>query len=37
VQAAARHELIDFLSSEPSLEATFLAEYGRDASGVGSR
>jgi ABC-2 type transport system ATP-binding protein len=29
VRAAARHELIDFLSSEPSLEATFLAEYGR--------
>jgi ABC-2 type transport system ATP-binding protein len=29
VQAAARHELLDFLSSEPSLEATFLAEYGR--------
>ena len=29
LQAAARHELLDFLSSEPSLEATFLAEYGQ--------
>jgi len=29
LQAAAHHELLDFLSSEPSLEATFLAEYGR--------
>ena len=37
VRAAARHELLDFLSSEPSLEATFLAEYGREATEVPSR
>jgi ABC-2 type transport system ATP-binding protein len=30
VQAAARHELLDFVSREPSLEETFLAQYGRD-------
>jgi ABC-2 type transport system ATP-binding protein len=29
VHAAARHEVIDFVSREPSLEETFLAEYGR--------
>jgi ABC-2 type transport system ATP-binding protein len=29
VQAAARFELLDFVSREPSLEETFLAEYGR--------
>jgi len=28
VRAAARHELVDFVSREPSLEETFLAEYG---------
>ena len=28
VRAAARHELVDFISREPSLEETFLAEYG---------
>jgi ABC-2 type transport system ATP-binding protein len=28
VQAAARYELVDFVSREPSLEETFLAEYG---------
>jgi ABC-2 type transport system ATP-binding protein len=28
VQAAARHDLADFVSREPSLEETFLAEYG---------
>lgn len=28
VRAAARHELIDFVSREPSLEETFLAQYG---------
>jgi ABC-2 type transport system ATP-binding protein len=28
VQAAARYELSDFVSREPSLEETFLAEYG---------
>ncbi len=31
VQAAARHELLDFVSREPSLEETFLAQYSRDA------
>ncbi len=29
VQAAARFELLDFVSREPSLEETFLAEYGQ--------
>jgi ABC-2 type transport system ATP-binding protein len=37
LQAAARHELMDFLSREPSLEETFLAEYGRQATEVSSR
>jgi ABC-2 type transport system ATP-binding protein len=31
VQAAARHELLDFVSREPSLEETFLAQYGQPA------
>ncbi|HEX4897451.1 MAG TPA: ABC transporter ATP-binding protein [Candidatus Limnocylindrales bacterium] len=31
VQAAARYDLADFVSREPSLEETFLAEYGRQA------
>jgi ABC-2 type transport system ATP-binding protein len=31
VQAAARHDLLDFTSREPSLEETFLAQYGREA------
>ena len=31
VRAAARYELADFVSREPSLEETFLAEYGRSA------
>jgi ABC-2 type transport system ATP-binding protein len=31
VQAAARYELLDFISREPSLEETFLAQYGRGA------
>lgn len=31
VRAAARHELLDFSSREPSLEDTFLAQYGREA------
>jgi ABC-2 type transport system ATP-binding protein len=30
VQAAARYELLDFVSREPSLEETFLAQYGRE-------
>jgi len=35
VQAAARYELLDFISREPSLEETFLAQYGREAVEVG--
>ena len=31
VQAASRFEVVDFVSREPSLEETFLAEYRRDA------
>jgi ABC-2 type transport system ATP-binding protein len=31
VQAAARYDLLDFVSREPSLEETFLAQYGREA------
>jgi ABC-2 type transport system ATP-binding protein len=31
VRAAARHELLDFVSREPTLEETFLAEYGSQA------
>jgi ABC-2 type transport system ATP-binding protein len=31
VRAAARFELLDFVSREPSLEETFLAQYGREA------
>jgi len=33
VRAAAKYELADFVSREPSLEETFLAEYGRSADG----
>ncbi len=36
VQAAARYELLDFVSREPSLEETFLAQYGREDVEVGS-
>jgi len=36
VQAAARYELLDFVSREPSLEETFLAQYGRGAVEVSS-
>ena len=32
VQAAARYELLDFVCREPSLEETFLAQYGRRPS-----
>jgi ABC-2 type transport system ATP-binding protein len=32
VRAAAEYELIDFVSREPSLEETFLAQYGRGES-----
>ncbi|HSS36779.1 MAG TPA: ABC transporter ATP-binding protein, partial [Patescibacteria group bacterium] len=34
VRAAARYELLDFVSREPSLEETFLAEYDQQAVGV---
>ena len=30
VRAAARYELLDFVSREPSLEETFLAQYGQE-------
>jgi ABC-2 type transport system ATP-binding protein len=36
VQAAARYELLDFVSREPSLEETFLAQYGQQAVEVKS-
>ena len=32
VRAAARYELIDFVSREPTLEETFLAQYGNQAA-----
>jgi ABC-2 type transport system ATP-binding protein len=34
VQAAARYELLDFVSREPSLEETFLAQYGEHGTEV---
>ncbi len=34
VRAAAQYDLLDFTSREPSLEETFLAEYGREAVDV---
>ena len=34
VQAAARAGVVDFLSREPSLEETFLAQYGRESAEV---
>ena len=34
VAVAARHEVVDFVSREPSLEETFLAEYEHDAAGA---
>jgi ABC-2 type transport system ATP-binding protein len=37
VRSAARFELADFESREPSLEETFLAEYGRGAVEAGAR
>jgi len=37
VHAAARHEVIDFVSREPTLEETFLAEYGSPAVEVAVR
>ena len=36
VRAAARHDLVDLVSREPSLEQTFLAQYGREAIEVNS-
>jgi ABC-2 type transport system ATP-binding protein len=36
VRAAARYELADFVSREPSLEETFLAEYGKRTSDAAS-
>jgi ABC-2 type transport system ATP-binding protein len=35
VRAAAQFELVDFVSREPSLEETFLAQYGREAAEAG--
>ncbi len=32
VQAAARYELLDFVSREPSVEEAFLAQYGRESA-----
>jgi ABC-type multidrug transport system ATPase subunit len=37
VRAAARYELADFVSREPSLEETFLAEYGQQSAEAGAR
>jgi ABC-2 type transport system ATP-binding protein len=34
VRAAARYELLDFVSREPSLEETFLAQYGQQPAEV---
>jgi ABC-2 type transport system ATP-binding protein len=34
IQAAARYDILDFVSREPSLEETFLAEYGRGTAEV---
>jgi ABC-2 type transport system ATP-binding protein len=36
VRAAAQYELLDFVSREPSLEETFLAQYGGQAVEAGS-
>jgi ABC-2 type transport system ATP-binding protein len=36
VQAASRYQILDFVSREPTLEETFLAEYGRSAAGTPS-
>jgi ABC-2 type transport system ATP-binding protein len=37
VRAAARYDLSDFVSREPSLEETFLAEYGRGTTEAAGR
>ncbi|MBI3964422.1 MAG: AAA family ATPase [Chloroflexi bacterium] len=36
IRAATRFELVDFVSREPSLEETFLAQYGQETAGVAS-
>jgi ABC-2 type transport system ATP-binding protein len=36
VRAAAKYELLDFVSREPTLEETFLAEYGHQGAGTAS-
>jgi ABC-2 type transport system ATP-binding protein len=36
VRAAAQFELLDFVSREPSLEETFLAQYGHEAVEAGT-
>ncbi len=36
VAVAARHHVVDLTSREPTLEETFLAQYGPEASGSGS-
>jgi len=35
VRAASRYELLDFVSREPTLEETFLAQYGRKGAEAG--
>ena len=37
VREAAKYDLLDFVSREPSLEETFLAEYGREAAEAAPR
>ncbi|MEP7379251.1 MAG: ABC transporter ATP-binding protein, partial [Chloroflexota bacterium] len=37
VRTAAKYELADFVSREPSLEETFLAEYTKPAAEVAAR
>jgi ABC-2 type transport system ATP-binding protein len=37
VRAAANYELLDFVSREPTLEETFLAQYGHDNSAEAAR
>ena len=37
VREASKYDLVDFVSREPSLEETFLAQYGRDTAEAGAR
>jgi ABC-type multidrug transport system ATPase subunit len=37
VREASKYELVDFVSREPSLEETFLAQYGRGPAEAGAR